>query len=201
MSECTHEEADTRIVVHLQHAVERGAKKILVRTVDTDVVVILVGQLPSLLLDYPDIDIWVAFGMGKNFCHYNINSICRNLGEDKSRALPLFHAYTGCDTTSCFLGKGKKSAWKVWKSHPDLTQAFLHLVNHPFQEVDSSSAHIRCLERFTILMYDVTSNLISINEARRELFCKKRRNLENIPPTQVLIRLNIFSLSKTVTRN
>ena len=33
---CNHEEADTRIVVHLQHALKRGAKTDLVRTVDTD---------------------------------------------------------------------------------------------------------------------------------------------------------------------
>ncbi|XP_071477249.1 uncharacterized protein [Diadema antillarum] len=184
MADCTHEEADTRITVHLQHAVERGSRKIVIRTVDTDVLVILIGQFPSLFIEHPDIDIWVAFGVGKNFCHYNINNICKHLGDDKSRALPLFHAYTGCDTTSCFLGKGKKSAWRVWKSYPEVTQAFLHFVDHPFQAVDVSSEHISCLERFTVLMYDVTSNLVSVNEARRELFCKRKRNLENIPPTQ-----------------
>eukprot|EP00057_Strongylocentrotus_purpuratus_P010110 XP_011664584.1 PREDICTED: uncharacterized protein LOC105438459 [Strongylocentrotus purpuratus] len=69
MEDCTHEEADTRIIVHLQHAAERGSKKIVIRTVDTDIIAILVGQLPSLIVEYPDIDIWVAFGMGKNFCH------------------------------------------------------------------------------------------------------------------------------------
>eukprot|EP00057_Strongylocentrotus_purpuratus_P020933 XP_011675407.1 PREDICTED: uncharacterized protein LOC100891484 [Strongylocentrotus purpuratus] len=184
MEDCTHEEADTRIIVHLQHAAERGSKKIVIRTVDTDIIAILVGQLPSLIVEYPDIDIWVAFGMGKNFCHYNINNICRNLGEDKSLALPLFHAYTGCDTTSCFLAKGKKSAWRVWKSYPEVTQAFLHFVDHPFRAVDVSCEHFRHLERFTVLLYDITSNLLSVNEARRELFCKKKRSLENIPPTQ-----------------
>ena len=40
---CNHEEADTRIVVHLQHALKHGAKTDLVRTVDTDVIVILAG--------------------------------------------------------------------------------------------------------------------------------------------------------------
>uniref|UniRef100_UPI00358E90E1 uncharacterized protein isoform X2 n=1 Tax=Myxine glutinosa TaxID=7769 RepID=UPI00358E90E1 len=151
MMDCTHEEADTQIIVHLHHAVDREAEKILIRTADTDVVVLLVGQLPTLLHDHPDIDVWVAFG---------------------------------CDTNSCFLDKGKISAWKVWKSHPDVTGAFLHIVENPFQPVDVSSAHIQCLERFTVLMYDVTSNLVSVNDARRELFCKKKRSLEKIPPTQ-----------------
>ena len=33
-------------------------------------------------------------------------------------------------------------------------------------------------------MYDRNSNLESVNTARRELFCKQSRNLENLPPTE-----------------
>ena len=35
MSKCNHEEADTRIVEHILHALEQGMKIIQVRTVDT----------------------------------------------------------------------------------------------------------------------------------------------------------------------
>ena len=45
MSDCTHEEADTRIVGHIRHALLEGAKKILVRTVDTDILVILIKPI------------------------------------------------------------------------------------------------------------------------------------------------------------
>ena len=55
-----------------------------------------------------DIDIWVAFGAGKHFMYYRINYICHMLGEDKSLALPVFHSFTGSDTTSAFFGRGKK---------------------------------------------------------------------------------------------
>ena len=37
MQNCNHEEANTRIVVHVMHALQHGAKTIQVRTVDTDV--------------------------------------------------------------------------------------------------------------------------------------------------------------------
>ncbi|KAG5863644.1 hypothetical protein JTB14_032330 [Gonioctena quinquepunctata] len=37
MKNCNHEEADERIVVHVLHSLQLGAKSILVRTVDTDV--------------------------------------------------------------------------------------------------------------------------------------------------------------------
>ena len=50
MLECNHEEADTRIVVHIVHALQQGMKRIEVRTVDTDVITILsANSLPSLL--------------------------------------------------------------------------------------------------------------------------------------------------------
>ncbi|KAG0710652.1 hypothetical protein GWK47_022350 [Chionoecetes opilio] len=44
MPPCDHEEADHRIVVHLQDALESGCTTCLVRTVDTDVLVILIGK-------------------------------------------------------------------------------------------------------------------------------------------------------------
>ena len=49
MSQRNHEEVHTRIMAHLRHALEEGAESLLVRTVDTDVVVILVRKLHDLL--------------------------------------------------------------------------------------------------------------------------------------------------------
>ena len=53
MDDCNHEEADTRIMVHIRHALEQGAETVLVRTVDTDVVVILVGLFFDLVTIQP----------------------------------------------------------------------------------------------------------------------------------------------------
>ena len=118
MPDCNHEEADTRMVVHLRHALlMEGAVTVLVRTVDTDVVVILVGKFHDLKAVNADVNIWVAFGMGRNFKFISINKICAFLGDQKSRSLPVFHALTGCDTTSGFNGTRaiKRSAWKAWE--------------------------------------------------------------------------------------
>ncbi len=38
MPDCNHEEADTRVVVHIVHALEQGMETIEVRTADTDVI-------------------------------------------------------------------------------------------------------------------------------------------------------------------
>ena len=170
MKNCNHEEADTRVVVHIVHALEQGAKTIQVRTVDTDVVVILAGTFHDLITTHPLADIWVAFG----------NAICASLGEPKSRALPVLHAFSGCDTTSAFNGKGKKSVWHIYE---DITETFVYLASHPFQLLDVDDDHFKKIERLTVILYDKTSPLRSINDTRRELFCHKNRAMDKFPPT------------------
>jgi hypothetical protein len=121
MSSCDHEEADTRLIVHIVDALSKGRNTCLVRTVDTDVVVILIGKFYYFTTLNSNANIWVAFGSGKNFAFWHINTICHSLGEERSLALPFFHSYTGCDTTSFFFRRGKRLAWDAWKCFPDVS--------------------------------------------------------------------------------
>ena len=114
----------------------------------------------------------------------HINAIYHALGKDKSMSLPIFHCCTGCDTTSAFLGKGKRSAWEAWNSYPEVTAAFIYMSTHPHTPLTKESQHFRYLKRFTVVLYDKTSSLGSVDEARRELFCQKNRTMESIPPAQ-----------------
>jgi len=98
-----HEEVDTRMLLYIQDALDNGATTCLVHTVDTDVVIILGGKLYVLLERHPAADILVAFGTGNNFKQIHINAVCNYLGKEKSTALPTFHSFSGCDTTSSFL--------------------------------------------------------------------------------------------------
>lgn len=60
---CNHEEADTRMMLHLADAVYCGYRKILIRTVDTDVVVLAISVFENLALE----EVFIAFGVGQNF--------------------------------------------------------------------------------------------------------------------------------------
>ena len=106
-----------------------------------------------------------------------------NLVVERSWALPPFHAFTGCDTTSSFFGMSKKSAWQAWNAYPEATKAFIYFAQHPYEPISLSSEHYLILKRFTVVLYYKSSCLAAVNEARRELFCKKNKSLENIPPT------------------
>ena len=59
LSPCTHEEADSRMMVHLSDAAKEN-KHILLRSTDTDVVVLAVASA-SL---HPEHEVWVAMGVG-----------------------------------------------------------------------------------------------------------------------------------------
>ena len=50
MPDCNHEKADIRIVMHALHALQQSMKNIEIRTVDTDVIVILAGVFYDLLV-------------------------------------------------------------------------------------------------------------------------------------------------------
>lgn len=186
MTECNHEEADTRIVVHLLHALSSdNVNTIEVRTVDTDVIVILVGMFHNICAHYPGLDLWVAFGMGRHFSFKHINGICRLLGKSKAQSLPVFHALTGCDTTSTFYGKSKLSAWNAWNIFPELTPALESLSKEPFQKLNIDSEIFSTIERFVIVMYDKACPHRCVNDARMALFCSSVKAIERLPPTQV----------------
>ncbi len=177
ISPCSHDEADTRIILHAAHCVQCSHRNVLIRTVDTDIVVLAISFFDKMQTAKT---LYVAFGTSKHFRYIPIHEIADSLGPLKCRALPMFHAITGCDTTSSFAGKGKKTAWEAWQACPPVTDALLVLSDRPqvvsdicFQEV----------ERFVVVMYSRACEKSLVNEARRELFTSGR-SMDNIPPTQ-----------------
>ena len=184
LAPCSHEEADTRMILHLADAVYQGFQKILLRTVDTDVVILAVAAVAKIEVQ----EVWIAFGTGQHFRYIAAHEIASIIGPDKSKALPVFHAYTGCDTVSSFNTRGKKTGWDTWKAFEEVTATFLALSTGPS---DISEAHVSVLERFTILLYDRTSSKDDINEARQQLFAKKGRTMDAIPPTKATLLQHI----------
>ena len=133
-------------------------------------------------------ELWVSFGVGKHQRYLKAHEISLQFGLEKSRALPMFHAITGCDNVSFFAGRGKKTAWDVWKAFSSVTEAFVELMATPTSIQDRNFALI---ERFVMLMFDRTSGLHEVNEARQEMFCQHSRRLEGIPPTRAALEQHV----------
>ena len=85
------EEADTRTMVHIADAVQDGHQSVMIRSTDTDVVVLAVAAVATL----EDLkELWVSYGTGKNHQILPANLFAKTLGLTKSKCLPIFHALT-----------------------------------------------------------------------------------------------------------
>ena len=73
----------------------------MISTTDTDVVVLAKARCHII----PAIGIWVRLEWEKNFHYIAAHEIAVRLGTESSKALPAFHAFTGCSTVSLFAGK------------------------------------------------------------------------------------------------
>ena len=180
LAPCTHEEADTRIFLHAWHAAREGYKSLLVDANDTDIVVLAISLMSSLTaLGLKEM--WVRFGKGEHTRWIPIHDLVSTLGPQKSKGMLFFHAFTGCDVVSGFNGKGKKTAWQTWNVFNEVSATFAKLSHNP-SEIEESD--LQTLEKYVVLMYDRSSITSSVDEARLDLFARKQRSYDLIPPSQ-----------------
>ena len=92
-------------------------------------------------------------------------------------------------------GRGKKTAWQVWQAyiwrgHTSiwlLTPSNIWILTLNTQE----DRKICCCTVWQfVVLYDKTNSLSFVNEAREELFCHKRRSIDNIP----LLKMHYFNI-------
>ena len=111
----THEEADTRIVLH---AINCEYETVVVHSSDTDVLVLLLllSHVGSAMCS----NMWMLYGTAKNRKHIPIQDVAKTLPVDSLDGLLGYHAITGCDTTSYISSQTKRSTWKVFLSNHQL---------------------------------------------------------------------------------
>jgi hypothetical protein len=164
--------------------VKKGSTFIMIKANDTDVVVIAVSVM-LLLMESGLEQLWIAFGQGVNTSWIPVHQLVGAIGPSKASGMPFFHAFTGCDVVSAFRGKGKKSAWQTWEVHDEVTKTFTKLSQNPASLDDKD---LNALEKFVVIMYDRSSTLTTVNEARLDLFAWKQRPYMAIPPTQAALK-------------
>ena len=179
---CSQEKADTRVFVHAKHAKEAGSKVIMVKASDTDVVVIAVSVLQALQ-ELGLQQLWVAFGQGQYLRWVPVYDLWCTLAE-KSKGMLFFHAFTGCDVVSASSGKGKTSAWQTWDVCNEASGVFSKLSKYP-PVVDDED--LKTLEKFVVMMYDRSSTDEGVDDARLDMFARRQRPYEAIPPTRSVL--------------
>ena len=141
------DEADHPLVRHALNMIQSGYKNVLVRTIDTDVLVLLLAHIPQVD------DININAYLINSDKYYDIQEIIRTLGPSTYKALPFFYAFSGCDVVSSFYGKGKCKMYDIWTqcSYKDeLTEIFIQLGKSPSTVTDYQ---MNLLEKYVLEIY------------------------------------------------
>ena len=100
------EEADVRMIPHAMHAVKQGARRVVLLSNDTDVMVIALHFL-NLLKAHGLQELWIRAGVGNTTRYVPLHTLGEKLGSSITSTLIALHHLTGCDSTSKF---GTKAA-------------------------------------------------------------------------------------------
>ena len=138
-------------------------------------------------------ELWIDFGTGKNRQFFAIHELKNKLGPEKAKALVFFHAFTGCDQVSFFSHCGKTKAWNTWTNFSEITDTFKILSTLP--TIGDVRMSMPLIERFVAVIYKLTTNCLTVNEARREMFVKDGRDLDSIPPTAAALFQHVLRAS------
>ena len=85
-----------------------------------------------------------------NLKYININLLAENLGMQLCKALPAFHAFTGCDYFPAFVGRGKKRPLSILLTYTDV-QLTLSEIGENENVTDES---VKGLETFASMVYN-----------------------------------------------
>ena len=113
------EENDTCVLLYLKFAVQMGCKSAVVRTPDTNVLVILLHHAHAL-----QITIYLDTGMRKHRRLINVSELDERKGAEYCTVILGLYVFTGEDAASAFKGKAKVGPLKKLHNHQTLNTAF-----------------------------------------------------------------------------
>lgn len=165
---CSHEEADTRLLLHSKHADNAGYNQILIVSPDTDVAIIGLGVICQLKAK-----LGFVTGKAPNNRLIDLSMMATRLGNSLCSSLPYMHALTGCDSVSSFFGRSKKKALGILRTNLNLQEEFSHSAFKP------SPSKVTFTDQFVCKLYGAKS--ATVNAARYDLF-KSGAGESKLPP-------------------
>ncbi|CAH4034242.1 unnamed protein product [Pieris brassicae] len=135
----------------------------IIRTSDTDILVIMLANVEHL---NKSIRVWMDLGVGNARRYIDVSALSAQLGSMFSRALPAFHALTGCDFNPAF----KKRPFDILRKSEIFQKALA--------DVGSDRCDIQTifptLQSFICHMYGL-KKLADVNQARFDIFNKTNK--------------------------
>lgn len=168
----THEEADNRMFFHL--SMISPPSNVVVRTADTDCLIIALG-CKHFYADNLKIYLEVGVLSNNSLRFIDINGLHSAIGETFCKALPAYHAFTGCDYTASFSRKGKVMPLKILEKDLRAQHTFAAI---GIMNMDENAYQV--FEQFVCRMYG-QKGVSSVDDARTNIFFSKYRSTKNRP--------------------
>ena len=171
--DCTHEEADDRMMFHIQDVLchRTDPTTITLLSGDTDVFVCLLYHLSINWLHQDLTELWLIRNSGVKRSILPLHEICTTLGRDLLKCLPALHALTGCDTTSKI--STKLSALNTVRTPDDASL----IINFDCPPLITDSA-IEMAELFLVKCLKPSTELETFDELRLAAFDSNSLNLD-----------------------
>ena len=169
----THEEADTRIVLHAIHS---QADTVVVSASDTDVLILHIAHRDKMT----STRVYMRSGTAKRRKYIPVHEIHNKLPQAVVKSLLPFHAVTGCDVTSQIGKRSKATTWKVFCKQPDLLASL--------GEMDITEEVHDQTEKFVCALYSLP-DVMSCDKAREIRFLRWKA-AESLPPTSDALHLH-----------
>lgn len=174
------------------HGKRRGYRTIRVKSPDSDVFFLLQYYAPKI----EDVNILFDTGTGNKKRLINVSEMANGMREVHAEALLSLHAFTGCDSTSCFKGIGKLKPLKVLQNMPKFESPLARLGD----SWDVPSDLIDELDAFTCALYGRPGikrvdelRYLKLNEFSSEEQLNTPRNMDmsKVPPCRKSLEQHI----------
>ena len=152
----------------------------MIRSPDTDVAILACSLCPGI-----PARIFFRTETKTRSRFIDIQAVRNFVSENVCDALLRLHALTGCDTTSAFKRRGKKTGLQLLQSNLQLCDGIQRLGD----TFNVSDDLFTVRETFVCQLYGSKTN--SINDCRYELFSVKGAQSDNLPPTQDALQMHV----------
>jgi hypothetical protein len=158
------EETDSRVILYAMHAMDEGFRYVRVISPDSDIFFILLHYALKL----NEVTLLFDTGTGNNKKLLNVSQIAAGYGQEYCTALMCLHAFTGCDSTSAFVGKGKAKPIKTMQHCPRFCKILAMLGD----EWEVPAGLMKETEHFTCSMYGL-ARLSDVDDVRAHMLTAK----------------------------
>lgn len=174
------EEADYRLVPHVEWAAQQNTKRVVLLSNDTDVIAIMLRYIERFKSNGLS-ELWIQFGTGEKQRFLPLHTLQKRLGPDLSRVLVKAHLASGNDALS-----------KIGTKHGALAADPVTFLTN-FGETDNlSDTDVQNLEKYLVMVWSPKAQVDTFDELRYEDFHKNlNKSLATLPPTSSVIEGHI----------